>query len=124
MSKTVSNKKKKKRARSLQKQKNKPTIENEEQANMDQASIATVLTELKTLCAEFGGFGSKLDGINGQLCKMANSIEALENNMNEVKWELASNTARMEEAETWIMSTEEKLETNMAELNKASGRIT
>lgn len=88
---------------------------------MDQASIAAVLTELKT---EMGGFSSKLDGINGQLCKMANSTEALENNMNAGKRQLTSNTARMEEAKTRIMSTEEKLETNMAELNNASGRIT
>lgn len=126
MSKTVSNKESNifKRARSSQKQKNEATIENEEQASMDQASIAAVLTDLKTLRAEFSGFGSKLDGIDGRLCKMANSVEALENNMNEVKQDVASNIARMEEAETRIMSTEEKLETTMAELSKASGRIT
>lgn len=55
---------------------------------------------------------------------MANSVEALENNMNEVKRDVASNIAQMEEAETRIMSTEEKLETSMAELSKASGQIT
>lgn len=91
---------------------------------MDQASIAAILTELNTLRVEFSGFGSKLDGIDRRLCKMANSVEALENNMNEVKRDVASNIAPMEEAETRIMSTEEKLETSMAELSKASGQIT
>ncbi|KAI7789606.1 putative LINE-1 type transposase domain-containing protein 1-like [Triplophysa rosa] len=112
MSKTVSNKESDifKRARSSQKQKNEPTTENEEEA-----SIAAVLTELKTLRAEFSGFGSKLDGIDGRLCKMANTVEALENNMNEVKQDLASNIARMEEAKTRIVSTEDKLETTAAD---------
>ena len=55
---------------------------------------------------------------------MANSVEALENNMNEVKRDVASNIARMEEAKTRIMSTEAKLETRMAEFSKASGWIT
>lgn len=98
MSKTASNKENDifKHAKGSQKQKNEPTIENEQQASMDQASIAAVLTELKTLGAEFSGFGSKLDGIDRRLCKTANIVEALENNMNEVKRDIASNTARME----------------------------
>ena len=44
--------------------------------------------------------------------------------MNEVKRDVASNIARMEEAKTRIMSTEAKLETRMAEFSKASGWIT
>lgn len=112
-----------KRARSSQKQRSEPTTENEEEASIAQTGIAAMLTELKTLRAEFSGFGSKLDGIDGRLCKMANSVEALENNMNEVKRDVASNIARMEEAETRIMSTEDKLETTTADLSKASGWI-
>lgn len=41
-----------------------------------------------------------------------------------MKRDVASNIALMEEAETCIMSAEEKLETSMAELSKASGQIT
>lgn len=131
MSKAVSNKESDifKRVRNSQRQKNEPAIESEEQASkeqasMEQASIAAVLTELKTLRAEFSEFGSKLDGIDGRLCKMANSVEALESNMNEVKRDVASNIARMEEAETRIMLTEEKLETSIVDISTASRRIT
>lgn len=60
MSKTTSNKESDifKRARSSQKQKSEPTTKNDEQASMAETGIAAVLKELKTLCAEFSGFGS------------------------------------------------------------------
>ena len=83
-----------------------------------------MLSELKSLCVEFGGFGSKLDGIDGRLSKMGNLVEVLENIMNEVKRDIASNILRLEKAETRIMSTEDKLENTMTGLNKASRRIT
>lgn len=75
--------------------------------------LAAVLTELKSLRSEFGGFGFKLDSIGDSLCKMANSVTALASNMSEVKRNVASNTTWMEEAENRIMSAEEHTSTSV-----------
>lgn len=54
---------------------------------------------------------------------MANTVEPLENNVNEVKWDVASNIARLEEAETRIMSTEYKLEIAVADLTYLESKV-
>lgn len=99
-----------------------PSTEQDEEAS-NMADFTVVLSELKALHAEFGGFGSKLDSIDDRLEKLASSVAALETNMSEVKRNVASNTTRMEEAETRIMSTEEHLEKSKTELTNAMKKI-
>lgn len=82
-----------------------------------------MLSELKSLHAEFGGFGSKLDSIDDRLGKMASSIATLETNLSEVKQNVSSNTKRTEEAENRIAAAEELTEKNQTELTKAMKKI-
>lgn len=87
------------------------------------ANLTAVLSELKSLHAEFGGFGSKLDSIDDRLGKMASSIATLETNLSEVKQNVSSNTKRTEEAENRIAAAEELTEKNQTELTKAMKKI-
>lgn len=87
------------------------------------ADMAAVLTELKLLRSEFGGFSSKLSSIDDRLDKVANSVATLESKISEMKKNVTSNTTRMEEAENRIMSTEEQLEKNTTELRSAMKRL-
>lgn len=98
--------------------------EQDEDANANSmADLTAVLSELKSLRSEFGGFGSKLDSIDERLGKMASSVATLENSVLEVKQNVASNTTKMEEAENGTMSAEEHLEKNNPELINAMKRI-
>lgn len=74
------------------------------------ANLTVVLSEVKSIHAEFWGFGSKLDSIDDRLGKMASSITTLETNLSEVKQNVASNTKWTEEAENRIAAAEELME--------------
>lgn len=112
-----------KRAASASKNNATPT-ERHEGAASSMADLTAVLTELKSLRADFGGFGSKLDGIDDRLSKMASSVAALETNVSEVKRNVTSNTTRMDEAENRIAIAEDQLEKSQTELTNALKKIT
>lgn len=88
------------------------------EANM--ANVAEVLSELKSLRADFG---TKLDSIDTRLTEMASSMAALENKVTEVQRDVSTNTARIEEAEGRINETETTLEKTEAALDAAMKRI-
>lgn len=85
------------------------------------ASVADVLTELKSLRSEFS---SKLDGINNQLGELTNSVSVMESNLGEIKREVSANEQRIEEAETRIAATEDALDKAERALVKATKRLT
>ena len=86
----------------------------------DMATLAEVLSELKSLRADFG---NKLDNIDTRLTDMANSMAALESNVAEVKRDVSSITARIDEAERRISDTEDAMEKTGAALDSAIKRI-
>ncbi|CAM4618846.1 unnamed protein product [Leuciscus chuanchicus] len=85
------------------------------------ASVADVLTELKSLRSEFS---SKLDGINIQLGELTNSVSVMESNLGEIKRDVTANEQRIEEAETRIAATEDALDKAERALAKATKRLT
>lgn len=91
------------------------------EANNMAASVADVLTELKSLRSEFS---SKLDGINNQLGELTNSVSVMESSLGEIKREVAANEQRIEEAETRIAATEDALDKAERALVKATKRLT
>lgn len=101
-----------------------PPKQHEEANASKNAEITAVLTEQKFLHSEFGGFGSNFVIIDDHLSKVVSSVTTLENNMAEVKWEVASSATWMPEAEGRIMLTEEHLEMSQIEFTKAMKRIT
>lgn len=73
------------------------------------ANVADVLNEFKLLQADFW---PKLDNINTRLTDMANSMATLESKVTEVKRDVSSHTARVDEAERRISDTEDAMEKN------------
>lgn len=92
-------------------------------SNGSMCDLSRVLTELRSLHSEFSGFGIKLDNVENRMGEMTKSIAALEKNMTEGKQNVAANVTRLEEAKNRIMSVEEIMEKNAADLNNAMKRI-
>ncbi|KAJ4923609.1 hypothetical protein JOQ06_014093 [Pogonophryne albipinna] len=89
-----------------------------EDSNM--ANIADVLSELKSLRADLG---TKLDNIDTCLTVVATSMAALEIKVTELKWDVSSNSTRINEAEGRIHYAEKTLEKTEAALDSVNTRI-
>lgn len=84
------------------------------------ASMENVLCELRSMRSDFG---VKLDNIDTRLTGVANAMTALESKVMEIKQDVLTNAAHIEEAEARINNTEKSLEETEAVLKSAIKRI-
>ncbi|KAL3040775.1 hypothetical protein OYC64_011718 [Pagothenia borchgrevinki] len=84
------------------------------------ANIADILSELKSLRADFG---TKLDNIDTCLTVVATSMAALESKVTDLKRDVSSNSTRINEAEGRIHHAEKTLEKTEAALDSVNKRI-
>lgn len=84
------------------------------------ASIEEVLSELRSLRADFGG---RLDGIDQKLSSMSTTLTVLESGLAATKQDVVANAARIEEAEARIAAAETTQEETNTDLKSALSRI-
>ncbi|KAK7883803.1 hypothetical protein WMY93_026926 [Mugilogobius chulae] len=84
------------------------------------ASMEEILAELWSMRGDFGG---RLDAIDQRITGMTNTFTAFERKLSEARQEVADNTARIDQAETRIATTETAQEETATALKTAMKRI-